>query len=264
MALKLAVSGEGGVGKTTVVALMARMLAQEGIKVLAVDADPSPSLAVAVGIPPKERKKMKPLSTMFELIEERTGVKPGAGYGNMLKMSPEVGDLTESLSVEGPDKVEVLVLGTIQKGGNGCDRPEPALLRRVLDHLLLEEDEVVFLDIDAGLEHLERGTARSVDAMLIVVEPGARSLETAASIMRLAQDLRIKRLVAVANKVSTPDESRAISERLEGMGLEQLGEIPRNDNLVKADLEGMAVIDAEGIEDVKAAVRSLKAKLVKR
>ncbi|MDD1747270.1 MAG: AAA family ATPase [Methanomassiliicoccales archaeon] len=264
MPLKIAVSGKGGVGKTTVVALLARMLARDGVKVLAVDADPSPSLAVAVGIPRKDRERMKPLSTMLDLIEERTGVKPGSGYGGMFKMNPEVGDLTESLSVEGPDKVEVLVLGTIQKGGNGCYCPESTLLRRVMDHLLLEEDEVVFMDMEAGLEHLGRGTARSVDAMLIVVEPGARSLETAASIKRLAEDLKIKKLVAVSNKIASPEESQVVSAKLREMGLEQLGEIPRNDNLVKADLEGVAVFDAKGIDDVKAAVSALKAKLVVR
>ncbi|MCU0861751.1 MAG: AAA family ATPase, partial [Methanomassiliicoccales archaeon] len=220
MALKIAVTGKGGVGKTTVVALMARMLAQEGVKVLAVDADPSPSLAVAVGIPAKEREKMRPLSSMFDLIEERTGVKPGAGYGGMFRMNPEVGDLTESLSVEGPDKVEVLVLGTIQKAGNGCYCPESTLLRRVMDHLLLEEDEVVFMDMEAGLEHLGRGTARSVDVMLVVVEPGSRSLETAAAIKRLAEELGIKRLVAVANKVSNGHEAEVISQTLAPLGLE--------------------------------------------
>jgi CO dehydrogenase maturation factor len=259
MPLKIAVSGKGGVGKTTVVALLARMLGRDGVKVLAVDADPSPSLAVAIGIPRKDREKMRPLSCMFDLIEERTGAKPGEGYGSIFKMNPEVGDLTESLSVEGPDKVEVLVLGTIQKGGNGCYCPESTLLRRVMDHRLLEED-----DMEAGLEHLGRGTARSVDAMLIVVEPGARSLETAASIKRLAEDLKIKRLAAVANKVATREESRVITERVEGMGLELLGEIPRNDNLVKADLDGVAVFDAKDIDDVKAAVSSIKSRLVIR
>jgi len=263
MPLKIAISGKGGVGKTTIAAILSRLYGREGRKVLAVDADPSPSLMAAVGIPPEDRERAKPLATMYDLIEERTGVRPGSGQGGMFKLNPKVDDLMENFSVEGPDKVEVLVLGTISTAGGGCFCPESTLLKRVMDHLLLEEDEIVIIDMEAGLEHLGRGTARSVDIMLVVVEPGTRSLDAAAEIQRLTKELGIKRIYAVANKVSSKEEKKVISERLEIMGLELLVMIPRNDGLVKADLNGVAVFDAEGIQDIKEATLELKKKLAK-
>ena len=261
MPLKIAISGKGGVGKTTIAAILSRLYGREGRKVLAVDADPSPSLMAAVGIPPPDRERAKPLATMYDLIEERTGARPGSGYGGMFKLNPKVDDLMENFSVEGPDKVEVLVLGTISKAGQGCFCPESTLLKRVMDHLLLEEDEIVIIDMEAGLEHLGRGTARSVDIMLVVVEPGARSIETAGNILRMAREMGIERVVAVANKVSTEDEERLIREKLQALGLQLLTVVPRNDNLVQADLDAASVYDAPGIQDVKSAVQELKERL---
>jgi len=258
MPTKIVISGEGGVGKTTIAALLARTCAREGRKVLAVDADPSPSLAAMVGIPKKEREKVKSLSTTLDLVEERTGKGSGSSNGGVFKLNPYVEDLWESLSVEGPDKTEVLVLGTKKTAGNGDEHRESMLLKRVMDHLLLEEDELVIMDMEAGLEHLDHAIARSVDLMLIVVEPGMRSLDTAQDIQRLSKQLGIKRIAAVANKVANPMELKSLRKDLDGIDLGLLATVPRNDNLVMVERNGMALYDAPGIQDVKEAIVELK------
>ncbi len=262
MPIKIAVTGKGGVGKTTVAAVLSRLYGRQGRKVLAVDADPSPSLMAAVGIPEKEREKAKPLATMYDLIEERTGARPGQPYGGMFKLNPKVSDLMESYSVEGPDKVEVLLLGTISTAGEGCFCPESTLLKRVMDHLLLEDDEIVIMDMEAGLEHLGRATARSVDVMLTVVEPGQRSIETAARIKDLAQELGVTRVYAVVNKASSKEVGGEIERELKAKyGIDTAGTLPYSDALVEADLKGVPAMEQRGTEDFVAAVGRLKLRL---
>jgi CO dehydrogenase maturation factor len=193
--MKVAVTGKGGVGKTTVAAYLARCWRDMGCKVSAVDADPDANLAGTLGY----RGEITPLVKLKRLVEERVG--GGEGWGGFLKMNPRVDDIPEQFGVD-VDGIRVLALGTIERGRRGCACPENILLREVLNHLILRRREHVVVDMEAGIEHLGRGTAEGVDAMLVVVEPGWASLETARRVEALARDLGIARVEIVANKIS--------------------------------------------------------------
>ena len=168
--MKIAVSGKGGVGKTTLAGVMARILSARGFKVLSIDADPDSNLASAIGIEPEQLKGVKPLAQMTEFIKERTGAKKGS-YGAYFKINPKVDDIPDRFSIA-KDGIRLIVLGTIPQGGGGCFCPENVLLKSLLAHILVELDEYVILDMEAGLEHLGRGTTAYMDALIVVVEPG--------------------------------------------------------------------------------------------
>lgn len=254
MPLKLAVSGKGGVGKTTVSAMLASLYGRKGTPVLAVDADPSPNLASALGVSKEVREKIVPLSQMLDLIEERTGVRPGSSYGAMFRLNPQVDDLVDKFGLRVTDKVSLLVLGSVESGGSGCFCPENALLRRLVKHMVLDRDEVLIMDMEAGVEHLGRGTAEGVDLMLIVVEPGLRSVETAMRIKSLAADVGITNVAGVVNKVRTQEDLDAIRQELDKIGISCIGSVSLDAGMVRADLSGsspMETISAQTMESLE-------------
>jgi CO dehydrogenase maturation factor len=238
-AMKLAVTGKGGVGKTTLAGTLARILAARGWRVYAVDADPDANLASAVGIEAGAAAAITPISGMTDLIRERTGAEPGA-MTPVYKMNPRVDDLPDSLSVEAHG-VRLLRLGTVKKGGGGCICPESALLRSLLSHLLLVGKEAVIVDMEAGIEHLGRATARGVDAMLVVVEPGRRSVQTAEDISRLAGEIGVSHVSLVVNKVTPADEEfcRQLAKQHDVLGC-----LPFIEDVRRADLAEQAPFDA--------------------
>jgi len=208
--MKIAISGKGGVGKTLLSAFLAHTFAESGYSVIAIDADPDANLAATLGYPHPE--EMTPISELNDLIEERVGVRPGTS-GSFFKLNPRVDDLPEKYSVK-MDGIRIMAMGRIKRGGTGCYCPEGALLQALVSHLLLQRDEVVILDMEAGIEHLSRGTTKAVDKLIIVVEPGRRSLETAQTIKALAQDLGLRNIAVVGNKITSESDKAFIKSNL--------------------------------------------------
>ncbi len=240
--MKLAVTGKGGVGKTTLTALLAQVYADRGRQVLAVDADPSPCLAGALGFPQEQRSRLRPIAEMDALIEERTGAKPGT-VGGFFTINPRVDDIPERFSVI-HRKVRLLEMGAVDIGGSGCICPESAMLKTLFTHLLFRKDDVLLLDMYAGVEHLGRATVDFVDATLVVVEPTRRSLGTAAQIKSLAKDIGLSRLWIVGNKVRDNEEAAFLKQEAESsLGLPLLGSLPADLAVQEADRIGVAVYD---------------------
>jgi CO dehydrogenase maturation factor len=237
--MKVAISGKGGVGKTTLAALLAQVYARARRDVLAVDADPSPCLAGALGFPAELRARLRPIAEMDELIEERTGAKPGM-VGGFFTLNPRVDDLPERFSVQHRG-VRLLEMGAVELGGSGCICPESAMLKTLFTHLLFRKDDMLILDMYAGVEHLGRATVDFVDALIIVAEPTRRSLGTADQLRRLATDIGLTRLWLVANKVRNDDEAAFVEAASPGIPL--LGVLPADAAVQEADRLGVAVYD---------------------
>jgi CO dehydrogenase maturation factor len=251
--MKLAVSGKGGVGKTTFASLMIRTLNAEGKRVLAIDADPDANLAAGLGI--ADSDKIVPIADMEDLIFERTGAKPGS-IGGYFKLNPKVDDLPDALSV-GFERIKLMRLGGIKKGGAGCICPESALLRALVMHIVLARDEVVVMDMEAGIEHLGRSTAKAVDKLIVVVEPGRRSIDTAEHIRKLAAEIGLNHIAVVGNKVRGAKDEKFLQTHLDDF--EFLGFCPYDEALIEADLNGVSPFDVDSPS--KDRVKSMISKL---
>ena len=237
--MKLEVSGKGGVGKTTFSALLIRTLNEEGKHVLAIDADPDANLAAAVGIAGAD--KITPISEMKDLIFERTEAKPGT-IGGFFKLNPRVDDLPDALSVKFGN-IKFMRLGGVKKGGSGCICPESTLLKVLVTHIVLARDEVVIMDMEAGIEHLGRATAKAVDRLLVVVEPGRRSIDTAEHIKRLASEIGLKNIAVIGNKIRGKNDEDFLRKNLPEF--EFLGFLPYDNALIEADLKGISPFDTD-------------------
>ena len=245
--MKIAVTGKGGVGKTTFAATLARLYAEEGRHVLAADVDPDANLGLALGFSEEELDTIVPISKMRKLVEERTGAGPDNQY---YKINPKVDDIPDAYG-KVCNGVKLLVLGTVETGGAGCVCPEHVMLRRIINNLVLQRGDVVVLDMEAGLEHMGRGTTEGMDQFIVVIEPGARSVQTYHNVKRLAKDLGITRVRVVANKIRDDGDEEFIRSAIPAEDL--LGFIHYNPDIIDADRQGKSPYDFSpaAIEEIR-------------
>ena len=240
--MKLAIAGKGGTGKSTLAAALAGLMVRDGWRVLAIDADPDGNLAAALGASPEQISQIIPLSRQKELVEERTGAKVKQ-YGQMFRLNPEVADIAEGYGTD-IRGVTLLVLGAIEAGGSGCACPESVLIRAVVADLLLHRKEAVIMDMEAGIEHLGRATARGVDTLLVTVEPSQRAVDSAHRVARLAAEIGLRKICYVANKIASTADEQFVRDALEGK--EIIGVIPWSDEIRSAERHGRPVLAEAG------------------
>lgn len=251
--MKLAITGKGGVGKTTLSSTLARLYADEGRTVLAADVDPDANLGLALGLSEDEVNAIVPVSRMKELAKERTGVND---LNSFYRLNPEVSDLPDKLAKE-VNGVKLLVMGTVDTGGAGCVCPEHVMLKALLSNLVFRKDDVVVMDMEAGLEHLGRGTASMVDRFIVVIEPGARSVQTYEKVKKLAADLGVKQVSVVANKIRDEADCAFVRSRIPAEAL--LGMIHYSADVIDADRKGLSPYDCS--PDALDEIRAIKAKI---
>ena len=251
--MKIAITGKGGVGKTTVAAILARLYANDGRPVLAADVDPDANLGMALGFSPVELQDITPISKMRTLIADRTGANAET-FGKFFKINPKVDDIPDMLAKE-KNGIKLLIMGTVETGGSGCVCPEHVMLKQVISHLVIRREDVVIMDMEAGLEHLGRGTADIMDQFIVVVEPGERSIQTYHKVVQLAADLGVKKVRVVANKLRSAEDEAYVKSRIPVESL--LGVIHYEPEIAEADRDGKSPFEYSA--KTVAEIRAIKA-----
>jgi CO dehydrogenase maturation factor len=246
--MKIAVSGKGGVGKTLVSGGLARGFAGRGLKTIAIDADSSPNLALTLGLSAEEAHKIIPISENKELLESKTST----GYSGVYRLSFTVDDVVRDYSVATPLGVRLVVMGTVQSLGSGCMCSANAVVRALLRHLMVERNEAIILDMEAGVEHIGRGTAKHVDAFLVVADANLKALEIAKHINDLAAEAEMKRVYLVGNRVMNEVQKETISRFAENNNLNVLGFIPFDQKVIETEMRGETPLAYKDMEAVKA------------
>jgi len=249
--MKIAISGKGGVGKSTVAAALALLLAEDGGKVLALDADPDANFANALGAKPG--LEIIPIAKQIELIEERTGAKIDE-YGKVFKLNPEVSDVADRFAVK-INGVDLIVLGAASRGGSGCACPENAFIKALVTDLVLYRGETLIMDMEAGVEHLGRATATGVNAMIVVTEPGQRSIDCALTVTRMGNEIGIKKYIYIGNKIASADDESFIENAL---GRKLDASIPFSERLRSADRPGVSALDGADADLLERFKKILK------
>ena len=258
--VKIAIAGKGGVGKTTISGTLSRLLAKDGLKVYAIDADPAMNLWISLGIDKKNVESASPLSENDILVEERTGAKPGS-IGGVFSLTPKVHDISEKYGVSGPDGVKLLILGTVKSGGIGCMCPANSLLKALMRHLLISQNDAVVLDMEAGLEHLGRGVVKGVDVLINVVEPSYRSIQTSIRVKKLADELEVENVIVVGNRITNQKEENFLRNEFKALNQDLLSIIPYDPAISEAEMNGKAPIDYNPTSPAMNALIDLEMKL---
>jgi len=246
--MKIAVSGKGGVGKTLIAAGLARGFAERGLKTIAIDADSSPNLALTLGLSAEEARKIMPISENKELVESKTGT----GYSGVYRLSFSVDDVVRDYAVTTPFGVNLIVMGTVRSMGSGCMCAPNAVVRALLRHLIVERNEAVILDMEAGVEHIGRGTAQRVDALLIVADANLKSLEIAKHIHDLATKAGMKQIFLIGNRVMDSTQKEAIRSFAEKNSLSILTYVPFDKQIIETEMRGETPLKHKGIKAVQA------------
>jgi CO dehydrogenase maturation factor len=245
--VKIAISGKGGVGKTLIAGGLACFFASKGLKTIAIDADPSPNLALTLGLLPEEARKIVPISDNKELVESKTST----GFSGVYRLTFTVDDIVRDFSVNTPCDVSLIVMGTVKSMDAGCTCGGNAIVRAMLRHLIVERNEMVLVDMEAGVEHLGRGTAKNVDAMLVVTDSSIKSLETARHINLLATNAGIKQVSLIGNKVANEPQKNAITSFAQQNNIKILGVIPFDEHVTNTEMQGKTPITNKEAPSIK-------------